>query len=178
MFGMDAEKTALLFGPYRAPRLKVGSRVSCRFRDAEVVVYGFSAAPIPWPLCYRAGTRAFGKGLLVEERLARAIQQESVAALCHWWGVSRATVRKWRAAFGIGRMDTEGSRRLIHRAALGALNARRKLCWSEVRLWTREELALVGTFSDAEVGRLVGRTAHAVAAMRHKLNLPPHDGAR
>src|SRR5262245_4259796 len=49
---------------------------------------------IAWPLCYHVGTRAFGKGLLVDEELARAVRLESAVAVAHWWGVSRATVRK------------------------------------------------------------------------------------
>jgi len=165
---MNKKKTALLFGPYKAPPLKVGELTSCLFRDVEVVVYGWSAAPISWPLCYHARTRAFGKGILVDEELARAIQHESAMAVAHWWGVSQATVRKWRGAFGVGRMDTEGSRRLIRNAALGALNARRKRQWRKVRLWTDEELDLVEKLSDAEVARRTGRTVNAVAKMRHE----------
>src|SRR5262245_46901471 len=122
---MDTEKTALLFGPYLAPAVKVRDRALCFFRDAEVMIYGWSAGPIPWPLCYRAGTRAFGKGILVEEELARAIRHESAMAVAHWWGVSLLTAHHWRAALGVYRTDTEGSRRLIQRAAEGGLNARR-----------------------------------------------------
>ena len=168
---MNKKKTAFLFGPYKAPPLKVCDVTSCLFRDVEVVVYGWSAAPISWPLCYHARTRAFGKGILVEEELARAIQQESAMAVAHWWGVSQATVRKWRAAFGVGRMDTEGSRRLIRKAALGALNARRQRPWRKARLWTDEEVALVEKLSNAEVARLTGRTVKAVAVMRYEQQL-------
>jgi hypothetical protein len=112
--GMNTDKTALLFGPYRPPPLQVGERHRCLLRRAEVVVYDWSLAPIPWPLCYHAETRARGKGLLIEDELARAIRHESATAVAHWWGISRATLRNWRAVFGVGRMDTEGSRRLIH----------------------------------------------------------------
>jgi hypothetical protein len=82
----DDDRVKLLCGPDKPPALKVGSRAVCLYRDAEVVVYGWSDAPIPWPLCYRAETRAGGKGLLVEEELARAIRQESAMAVQHWWG--------------------------------------------------------------------------------------------
>lgn len=27
---------------------------------------------------------------------------ESVASICHWWGVSRWTVQRWRRALGVG----------------------------------------------------------------------------
>src|SRR4051794_16823394 len=92
------EKTALLFGPYQLPVLKVGSRASCLYRDAEVVIYGWTGAPISWPLCYLAGTRAVARGILVNEELVRAIKHESGLAIQHWWDVSRGTVRRWRRA--------------------------------------------------------------------------------
>ncbi len=166
---MDTNKTALLFGPYRAPALKKGDRALCLYRDAEVIVFGWHDALISWPLCYRAGTRAAGKGLLVDEELARAVRHESATAMSHWWGVSQVPVNRWRAALGVGRMDAEGSRRLIHGAALGGLNARRKRQWPMVRLWSAEDLALLATLSDAEVARLTSRSPHAVAKMRKKL---------
>jgi hypothetical protein len=161
-----------LFGPYKTPALRVGDHTMCLFRDAEVVVYDWSMAPIPWPLCYHAGTRAAGKGILVEEELERAIRHESAMAVSHWWGVSMSTVVKWRAALGIGRMDTEGSRRLIRDTALGGLNARRKSRWPEVKLWTADELALLETLPDEEVARQTGRTVSAVVHMRREMGLP------
>jgi hypothetical protein len=41
----------LLFGPYKAPRLKVGQRAVCQYRDADVVITSRTDAPIPWPRC-------------------------------------------------------------------------------------------------------------------------------
>jgi hypothetical protein len=171
---MNTDKTALLFGPYRPPPLQVGERHWCLLRRAEVVVYDWSLAPTPWPLCYHAETRARGKGLLIEDELARAIRHESATAVAHWWGISRATLRNWRAAFGVGRMDTEGSRRLIHGNALDALNARHKHRWPEVRLWTGAELGLLEKLPDAEVSRITGRTPQAVAVMRRERRRRPH----
>jgi hypothetical protein len=168
----DPDKIKLLFGPYKPPPLKVGDRAFCLFRDAEVVIYDWSLAPIPWPLCYIPGKRSGGKGLLVEEELARAIRHESSLAIQQWWGVSRGTVRRWRGALGIGRMDAEGSRRLIHQAALGGLNARHPQRWPEVRLWTAEELALVGKLPDAQVAYWTGRSLDAVSKMRQQAGLP------
>ncbi|MBY0230641.1 MAG: hypothetical protein K2W96_15250, partial [Gemmataceae bacterium] len=111
-------KTNLVGGPYRVPRLAVGARASCLYRDREVVVVGCSDARIPWPLCRAAPPASGGVGLLVEEELGRAIRCESVLALRHWWGVGRSTAERWRRAFGIGRMGSEGSRALI----LGAID--------------------------------------------------------
>jgi hypothetical protein len=123
---VDEDHVRLLHGPYTPPALKVGERAMCLYRDAEVVVYGWSAARISWPLCYHVGTRAFGKGLLVDEELARSVGLESAVAVGHWWGVSRATVRKWRKVVGAGRKNNPGSQRLI-RAAVRKASASREI---------------------------------------------------
>jgi hypothetical protein len=174
---MDADKIKLLFGPYRPPVLKVGDRVFCGYRNAEVVVYDWSSAPTPWPLCYQVGNRGAGKGILVDDELARAIRHESAAAVQYWWGVCQKTVCKWRAAFGVCRTDAEGSRLLIHQAAQNGLNARQNGAAGEVRLWTVEELALLGKFPDAEVARRTGRTYHAARIRRAQLELTGVRGA-
>src|SRR5215467_1429818 len=148
---MSTDKTRLLFAPYRPPALKVGDRTFCLYRDAEVVVYDWSLAPVPWPLCYQAGNRGSGKGLLVDDELARAIRHESALAVQHWWGVCQKTVCKWRAALGVSRTDAEGSRRLIHQAARTGLQARRKRPAGEIRLWTAAEIELLGVLPDEEV---------------------------
>jgi hypothetical protein len=82
-------------------------------------------ARIPWPRCHLAEGRARGHGLLIDEELARAVLHESAAAVAHWWGVSKSTVQHWRTALGVGRLDAEGSRRLILRAVQKASSARR-----------------------------------------------------
>ena len=113
-------KVKLLFGPYKPPPLKRGDRAYCLFRGAPVVVTGCTDAPIPWPLCHLAGyRRPCGRGILVDDELARAICHESVTAVKYWWGVSRNTARRWRGAFGVGRRDNEGTHRLV----LGAIQA-------------------------------------------------------
>jgi hypothetical protein len=43
------DRLKLLHGPYRAPRLRVGDRATCLFRDCLVVVTGWTDAPISWP---------------------------------------------------------------------------------------------------------------------------------
>jgi hypothetical protein len=78
----------------------------CLYRDAPVVISSWSAARIPWLLCFHVGTRAFGKGLLVDEEPARAVRLELAVAVGHCWGVSRATVRKWRKVVGRGERIT------------------------------------------------------------------------
>ena len=41
----------LLHGPYTPPPLRRGDKAICLFRDAEVIVTGWSDAPISWPRC-------------------------------------------------------------------------------------------------------------------------------
>jgi hypothetical protein len=62
-----------------------------------VVITGWADGRIAWPRCRALGHRG-GSGLLVEEELARAIQHESAAALCYWWGITCSTVTLWRKA--------------------------------------------------------------------------------
>jgi hypothetical protein len=166
-------KTKLLFGPYRPPRLKVWQRASCLYRDTEVVIFGWTAAKIPWPRCYVAGTRAAGQGLLVDDELARAVRSESSAAIQHWWGVCSVTVTKWRRALGVGRKGSEGSCRLIRRAAETGLSACRNYAPpAEVRLWAAWELALLGERPDAVVAARTGRTVSAVSTRRRQMGIP------
>jgi hypothetical protein len=113
-----ADRTRLLFGPYKAPRLRRSDRAACLFRDRDVIVTGWTDARIAWPLAMPAGPGRVGRPtLLVDEELARAIRHESAAALCHWWGASSKLVSRWRKALRVGRADSEGSRRLIAAAA-------------------------------------------------------------
>lgn len=53
---MESDKTVLLFGPYQPPSLKPGDVTSCLYRDRDVMVFGWSDAPIPWPLCWVVGS--------------------------------------------------------------------------------------------------------------------------
>src|SRR5262245_61476006 len=104
---------ALLAGPYTPPPVRRGDRATCLYRDADVVITSWTAAPLAWPRCRRLEGHGGGSGLLVTEELVRAIRSESAAALKHWFGVSTHTVWSWRRAFGVqGHWGTPGSRRL------------------------------------------------------------------
>jgi len=113
----------LLFGPYQAPDLGVGDRALCLFRDCQVTITSWTAAPIPWPRCRAEGTHGGGSGLLLNEELARAVRHESAAAIMHYWGVTAGVVWRWRKALGVGRADTEGSRWLIQAASAAGVEA-------------------------------------------------------
>jgi hypothetical protein len=110
------DRVKLLHGPCRAPRLKVGDRADCLFRDCLVVVTGWTDAPISWP----RGLPVGGMGhpsIVVTEELARAVRQEAAAAVCHWWRVSEGVIHRWRKALGVTRTSDGGTQRLIRAAA-------------------------------------------------------------
>jgi hypothetical protein len=118
----------LLHGPYEAPPRRVGVLATCLSRECDVVVTSWTDAPISWPQCRPLDVRRSHPGLLVNEGLARAIRQESAAALTYWWGASEFVIWKWRRALGVSRTGNEGTRRLVQAAAeAGARAARDRL---------------------------------------------------
>jgi hypothetical protein len=161
-----------------------------------VVVTVWTDARIPWPRCRALDGGGAGSGLLVNEELARAVRTEAAAAVCYWWGVSQGAVARWRKALGVGRSDSPGTRRLVKAASeAGAATQRgrrlpaeqverRRRMSRELNLarhlrpgyhgprWSAEDLALLGTAADADVGAQVGRTVGAVRVMRTRLGIP------
>ena len=159
-------------------------------RDADVVITSISAGRIPWPRCQLPG-RGGGSGLLLDDELARAVRHESVAAIRHWWGVTAGVVWRWRLALGVGRADTEGSKRLIAaaRKETGRKNTgrvqreeeaakrRRKLTPREVELNRQRAIALdlakhlekarrVRAWKRWELRLLMGKWTDAVVAAK------------
>jgi hypothetical protein len=134
------------------------------------VVYGWSSAPIPWPRCVRLEPPQRGRGLLVDEELARAVRHESALAVAHWWGVHLSTVLNWRKALGVTRTNNEGSHRLVLRNIEATLESR--FGEDAAVVWSPEEIALVGTLPDAEVARRIGRSRAAVSKKREALGRP------
>jgi hypothetical protein len=118
------DRVQLLFGPYRAPRLRKGGRATCLLLDTDVVITGWTDARVSWPLCRPLDNRRGRPTILLDDELARAVRHEAAAAIRHWWGVSVAVVWRWRKALGVGRMDSEGSRRLIQAAVEAGADAR------------------------------------------------------
>jgi hypothetical protein len=173
--------------------LKRGDRATCLFRDADVIITGWSAGRIPWPRCRLPGTHGGGSGLLVDEELARAVRSESKQAIMFWWGVSASAMRNWRRALGVERFN-EGSKCLHDSAAVetGRKTRGRKVPPEQVRRrvapkrergtlyiprrwaetgWTPEQLALLGTRPDEQLAEQLGRTAHAVRLKRTRLGI-------
>jgi hypothetical protein len=177
--GRPDERVRLLFGPYRPPKLWVGDRTTCLFHDCEVIVTGWTDAPLSWPRCRRVegGGRP---GILVDEELARALRTEASLAVQYWCGVDVVRVWRWRKALGVGPRDPEGSRRLCQDVAEAAAAKvrgkklppeqveRRRRSAIENNLaqylrpgyygpwWTAEEIALLGTMPDEDVAQRIG----------------------
>src|SRR5262249_12034090 len=144
--------------------------------------------PIPWPRCRALGVRG-GSGLLVTEELVRAVRSESSAGIQFWFGVTETTVWRWRKAFGVSRVGTEGSRRLhqaLSETGAGRLRGKKlskalverrlairkekgSLCqpdrWGQ-KHWAQWQLELLGTAPDRELAVRFGRTVTAVRVMR------------
>src|SRR5687767_10817571 len=115
--------TRLRFGPYRMPRFAIGEQVECLARG-KVRIVGISDAPVQWPL----GAVAGGKSPVLFGALVKAVQREAACAVQHNWGVSPATLRKWRRALGVPRWNegnklnqTEYQRTPAHRLSMKAM---------------------------------------------------------
>jgi transposase-like protein len=176
----------LLAGPYTPPSLRRGDRTTCLFRDGDVVITGWSDAPIPWPRCRLYGTHGGGSGILLDEELARAVRTESAAAVCHWWGVTPGVVWRWRKALGVGLLDSPGTRQARQAAAVRggrtvrdqALQRRRALglpvplveSAPEVAPpWSAAEDDFVRTLAPQEAACRTGRPVRAVYGRRQQL---------
>jgi hypothetical protein len=106
------DNVKLLYGPYKAPRLKKGDRARCLLKNCLVEIKNWSNARIPWPHGVPVGKRGHPSHL-VDKELARAIRTEAAVAIRFWWGVSKGVVWRWRKALGVGLMDAPGTRRVI-----------------------------------------------------------------
>jgi hypothetical protein len=187
------EKCKLFHGPYQPPPLSRGDRATCHLRGA-VKITSWTDARISWPRCLTRGHRG-GSGVLLDDELARAVKQESAAAICFWWGVHDGVVWRWRKALGVTRTNNPGTHRLIQASAKAGAEAIKAKDWTDEECdarsesakrlnlarhlrtryhgprWTPEQLAMLGTMLDADVARLTGRTPDAVRCCRQKLGI-------
>jgi hypothetical protein len=138
----------------------------------------------------------------VNEELLRAIRTESAEAIKHWFGVGARVVWNWRKAFGVGKWETQGSRRL-HRALSEAgaeVTRGRRLSSKQIEQrrrraiklnlgrylkpgyygpwWTKKEIALLGKFPDEKVAKRIGRPVNGVRIMRTRLGISSVNGRR
>ncbi len=115
-----SESHRLLFGPYKAPRCRVGAALDCEARGCTVIVAGLHDAPISWPYAKKRGNRS----LILCGDLIKAVALEAASAVAYHWGVSATTVWTWRRALGVP-AHTLGSLRLMrHYRAIGRERSR------------------------------------------------------
>ncbi len=172
-------------GPYFPARVKKGDILQCA-RLGEMRVVGWSDGPLPWPKGVRG--RGGPPSLILFADLEKAVRVESAVAVALAWGVSRNSVRDWRAALGVGPItqgtaarhkqnkpaicagiDYEAISRICHtpekteKARLTRLaNGHKK------RQWSAEEVAWMGQLSDAEIAERLGCNKLTVARERNR----------
>jgi hypothetical protein len=189
------QSTPVLRGTYTPPALRRGDRTDCLVRDGMLVVSAWSDAPISWPRGCPPRQSPGSPSLIVDEELARAVRQESAAAIRYWWGVSNVTAIKWRKALGANRRNNEGSQVLIRDATTKARAAQNPIRSAEYRqkqreniirrrlsglapeliggkAWTPEQKALLGTIPDREIVSRTGHPYSSVKTMRLKFRIP------
>ena len=223
----EQDRVELLYGPYQAPRCKVGRLLRCRMRG-QVRVGGITDAPIPWPRVRQLGGNGYPSLILCGD-LVRAVQLESATAVAYWFGVTAQTVTKWRRVLGVEPL-TKGTSDLLRRwspETVGTDEAKEKLREATQRplrnakiagarrgkprpqqvidalrkanvgrkasvetrtkmseahkqryqenphplSLTTEQVALLGTAPDAEIGERIGKPAKAVHFHRKKLGI-------
>jgi transposase-like protein len=194
---MTPTKPPRLHGIYARPAVKRGQWAHCLIRNDDVIVTGWTDAPLSWPRGHVPSTSTGGGiGLVVTEELARAIKNESARAVCYWWGIGRTTVAKWRKKLEVTKHNNEGThllvaeateknRQLAYQTELSPEeHERRSKLASSLRLWetsprvtygvewTPESLALLGTMPDPEVARRTGHTLNAVHLRRRLEGIP------
>jgi hypothetical protein len=185
-----------LLGTYHPPDVSIGQRVFCQYRQRECVVTAWSSAVISWPRVQPVGKRG-GSGLWVDPTLKRAIRTEAAATLKHYFGASATSVWAWRKAFGVGghagTRGTVAAHHVASRKGGRAMKARERTAAERKRKaklskrlglrpgprwtqgnggWTDDEIALLGTDTDAAVAKKLGRSRHAVRSKRSKLKVP------
>jgi len=182
---------------YVSPKVRLGERVICLYRDAECRITSWSNARISWPRCQPIGQRG-GSGLWVNLVLERAILTESFVSLRYWFGASKSVVQNWRAWADVkGHATTPGSKLAQRSASEAGASAVRGLQLSDEACdlrakfakekdlarfmkdkrwaskgWTIEQEAMLGTMPDAAVAELIGRSENAVRQRRERRRIP------
>jgi hypothetical protein len=164
---MPAKKTAvpaLIAGPYRTPRCRVGRLLACSLRG-DVPVDGITDALIPWPYTRYRGEGVYASPLpilILCGELERAVRTESCAAVAAHWGVNRGVVSRWRRHLGVsGWGTTPGDKQLLIDHARFKLTDRTPAEIAEIR-----ERIEAGERT-IDIARAVGCPARTVSRVRH-----------
>jgi hypothetical protein len=163
--------------------------------DCTVVITGLRDGPISWPLCRPIDNRMGRPTLRLADDLARAVRNDSAAAIMYRWRVGSGLVWRWRKALEVTPTNNRGTRQLIRaasecgaaklrgvplpaeqverrrRTAIGlgpACNLRPE---NNPLHWVEDEIALLGVLRDEEVARLTGRSVSGVGQKREELRL-------
>src|SRR5438876_3010706 len=103
-----SDRFKLLFGPYSAPIVPRHGYLICKMRG-PLLVGDWTEAPISWPCKWGTASPILCGDLL------RAVKREAKATVAFFWGVSFATVNKWRKAVTVPRWN-KGSSALLKSA--------------------------------------------------------------
>ena len=188
---------AELAAKYPAPDVQIGDTLISEATGEAVTVVGFSNAPISWPM--QAGTSGLGgkgglKMLILTGNLAAAIRVEANSHVAAAWGITRATVSRWRLGLTVARYNA-GSMRLrqeaptrfqepevrakaVQQLKSPEVQARRRATLRARVAFTPEQEALIGTQSDADLAAAWGVPLSRVKERRLALRLPPHTDKR
>ena len=116
-----AGRFQLLYGPYRQPAVPRNGYLRCKMRGF-VPVGDWTEGPICWP-CKLKTLSPILCGDLV-----RAVRLEAKATVGYYWGVSFATVNKWRKALKVKRWSKGSTALLVSsRAQTARLREAKKL---------------------------------------------------
>jgi hypothetical protein len=179
------DKTRLLNGPYKQPVVGSDGFLVCKIRG-RVRVGSWSQGPIPWPL-----EEQWGAYILCGD-LVRAVENEPAAAVVRQWGVGEMTVTNWRKRLNVGRKNNPGTTRLrrwqarkifsgrpkttafkqfMQRRMLERIRNREVPFVKPEQLWKTQEVRLLGTASDEDVARKLGRSLNSVKVKRVRLGI-------
>lgn len=188
---MGSEMQYKLLAKYKPPRVRKGD-VLFDERHGEVVVVGFTGR-LQWPM---ATLRNSHRVPILCGSLIKALHKEAAVTIAYWWEVSRHLVYSWKRSVKAP-SSTKGTmhqRKLnaptekAHEAAIQIkrtregrkrVGERKRQEWAarrkagDPRAWSDQELALLGTDTDAAIAERLGKTVSAVATVRRWHKIPP-----
>jgi hypothetical protein len=156
---------------YVTPVTIVRARVKCEVRGL-VTITGMSKGPIPWPI----GSQDGQESLVVYKGLAKAVREESEAAVAAQWRIPVATVRKWKEKLARP-VPTKPPKRRTKKDVTPA-QVRPKPGphkGGKPRKWTPEEDEIVRTKPMGEAEKLLRVCAATIVKRRLRLGVGLHD---